>query len=885
MPTTKARPDPKIPDHEVLRLIGGGAYGEVWLARGVTGALRAVKVLWREDFEDDKGFEREFEGILKYEPISRDHPGLVNVLHVGRSEGAQEFYYYVMELGDDIATGSDINPIEYEARTLRSDAKAAGGKPLDTGFCIEVGQRLAEALHHLHELGLAHRDVKPSNVIFVNGKAKLADIGLVAARGQRTFVGTEGFVPPEGPGSAQADVYSLGKVLYEVATGKDRLDFPELPDEIPTGADRRQWLALNQVICEVCDPHLTRRTIRTAGELADAMALLRKGKRRRRRRRPMAGPLTALVLGVGLTWGGWEALHRGPWAEQLGLAAPPVRPAVARPAFLKVTSTPDGADVVELTDEASGSNNLIGRTPTDILECYVGERISLRILRDGYRPYEVSLKVPPSAAEEPLVVSAELQVYAPPAPDEPWRDQLGEDYRPLGEAHESVRPTAEAAWKTYLEKNRRRPDVGQVVEIEDDGRQRRVVATSEAEALAYCHWLVHEGIGQGYLTADHEAIPRFVEDFPRNALGKTGKQQNWRPFRVLVRRIPYGRLEVWSEPPGAEIYLVPTGSAGAEIELDLESQGQAGDEVPLLLGRIPPGKVRLTASLEGYKSATKTVSVGEREHVVVKFRLNPNKSVVITEPWENSLGMRLVPAGKGWMAAQWETRRVDYQAYAEAVGERMPSPADWPFAANGGQDDLHPVVSVSRHEAEAFCRWLTEKEQAEERLTRSLEYRLPTDYEWTLLAGAQEIKGISPAKRDRLKPKVFFWGNNWPPPAVAGNLGEILGFADGFATTAPVGQFPPNAAGMYDLCGNVQEWVGDSYSTLNPKNGLLRGGGWRSSRGQDLYIGSRNPVPPDWVDPTYGFRVVLAKRPSGTGEEPEVTNPLDLPNEEDDGSN
>lgn len=113
---------PSIPDHDVLRKIGGGAYGEVWMARGVTGALRAVKVVYREDFDDERTFEREFEGILKFEPISRDHPGLVNILHVGRSPDGVSFYYYVMELGDDVCAGQDINPIN--TRPARSAGKA-----------------------------------------------------------------------------------------------------------------------------------------------------------------------------------------------------------------------------------------------------------------------------------------------------------------------------------------------------------------------------------------------------------------------------------------------------------------------------------------------------------------------------------------------------------------------------------------------------------------------------------------------------------------------------------------------------------------------------------------------------------------------------------------
>src|SRR6185503_2842620 len=116
--------------------------------------------------------------------------------------------------------------------------------------CVNIGITLASALAHLHGQGLVHRDIKPSNIIFVRGAPKLADIGLVAdASEARSFVGTEGFIPPEGPGAAQADLYSLGKVLYEISTGRDRRDFPALPDEL---AEDEAMLELNAVILKTC---------------------------------------------------------------------------------------------------------------------------------------------------------------------------------------------------------------------------------------------------------------------------------------------------------------------------------------------------------------------------------------------------------------------------------------------------------------------------------------------------------------------------------------------------------------------------------------------------------------------------------------------------------
>jgi serine/threonine protein kinase len=96
--TTDARPELSIPDYAFLHPIGRGAYGEVWLARNITGSLVALKIVQRAAFDHDRPFNREFEGIQRFEPISRSDPSQVAILHVGRGDGS---FYYVMELADD----------------------------------------------------------------------------------------------------------------------------------------------------------------------------------------------------------------------------------------------------------------------------------------------------------------------------------------------------------------------------------------------------------------------------------------------------------------------------------------------------------------------------------------------------------------------------------------------------------------------------------------------------------------------------------------------------------------------------------------------------------------------------------------------------------------
>jgi CHASE2 domain-containing sensor protein len=294
-PTPAAGAPSPVPDQILLKQIGRGGYGEVWLARNAVGLLHAVKIVHRRAFTSDVPYEREFKGIERFMPVSRSHPGLVQVLHVGRNDAAGCFYY-VMELADEAAgergkggKGAEekfplsplppFSPAGYEPRTLAFDLEKRGALP--PAECARLGVALAAALEHLHQRQLVHRDIKPANIIYVEGVPKLADIGLVTSiSGSRddtvSQVGTEGYIAPEGPGTAAADVYSLGKVLYEACMGQDRRKFPELPTAVYDATDYNQRMALNEIIVKACATKVEER-YRSAAELRAQLLKLEGG--------------------------------------------------------------------------------------------------------------------------------------------------------------------------------------------------------------------------------------------------------------------------------------------------------------------------------------------------------------------------------------------------------------------------------------------------------------------------------------------------------------------------------------------------------------------------------------------------------------------------------
>ncbi|MDR3404826.1 MAG: formylglycine-generating enzyme family protein [Chthoniobacter sp.] len=252
-------------------------------------------------------------------------------------------------------------------------------------------------------------------------------------------------------------------------------------------------------------------------------------------------------------------------------------------------------------------------------------------------------------------------------------------------------------------------------------------------------------------------------------------------------------------------------------------------------------------------------------------------------PFVNTLGMKFVPIPGGpshdhpTLFCVWDTRVQDYAVYAGAKKVDDAWTKQERDGVPAGREPNHPVVGVTWEEAQAFCEWLTEKESAEGKLPRGWKYRLPSDAEWSRAVGLPSEAGTTPAQKSGKNKVDFPWGKGFPPTKAVGNYADevfhgkfpkeptnptkdhpwIVKYDDGYATTSPVGSFPANAYGLYDMGGNVWQWCED-WSDASHKNRALRGASWGNALPNFLLSSYRAYSAPGDRDSCYGFRCVLS---------------------------
>jgi len=229
--------------------------------------------------------------------------------------------------------------------------------------------------------------------------------------------------------------------------------------------------------------------------------------------------------------------------------------------------------------------------------------------------------------------------------------------------------------------------------------------------------------------------------------------------------------------------------------------------------------------------------------------------------------IRKVQLTKPFYLSMHEITNSQFSTFAqEALGKKIPT-------------DRLPVVSISWNDAALYCNWLSKQEgfslfykvlndQVQGFNLNSEGYRMPTEAEWSWAARSY-------SKKDRFL--IFPWGNSMPVLKNAGNFSDesakgslssyIANYTDGFASLAPVGSFPANNKGVYDLGGNVSEFVNDYYSIMlnskinytdltGPVRGrghVVKGSNWSSANITELRYSYRDES--TLGDEKTGFRI------------------------------
>ena len=261
----------------------------------------------------------------------------------------------------------------------------------------------------------------------------------------------------------------------------------------------------------------------------------------------------------------------------------------------------------------------------------------------------------------------------------------------------------------------------------------------------------------------------------------------WPSPLVSMRDLPPADRSAWPKPPVAWSNRVEEIEVAVPGGLQRQTIRYAVNSLGMPLARVEPGTFLMGLSPQALRQTG--------------FRHQHGHLATLTRPY--------------YLGAH-EVSNRDYERFDPDHARKRPS------YQRGSKGDDHPVQPVTWREAQLFCRWLSEKE--------GRPYRLPTEAEWEYACKA--------GTQTRLYWGDTFWDRNKANTYGLKTVMETWS-EDGYKFTAPVGCYPPNPWGLYDMIGNAREWVNDWYQPYPtnevvdppgpPDSGhyrVMKGSGW-----------------------------------------------------------
>lgn len=874
-------------DYELIEEIAQGGMGVVWKARQVTlNRIVALKMILTGRLAGQEEVRRFY--IEAEAAAHLDHPGIVPIYEVGQHAG-QHFYSMGFIEGQSLAE------------------KLARG-PLPPREAAELVKEVAEAISYAHQRGVIHRDLKPGNILVdQEGQPRVTDFGLAkhdsaindpasSARDRPLtltgqILGTPSYMPPEQAAAKTnvgppADVYSLGAVLYALLTGRPPFQSASVVDtlmaviqEVPIAPRKlNSSLPLDlSTICLKCLEKDIHHRYASARELADELQRYLNGE-----------PILARPITRAERAARWIARHpMAAGASGFGLLAVVLLAWIASAQMRAVREESDRRRAESLVDAALTAPS--DAVPYAVENLRPLSRQALPILRERFgdesQPKYQRLHAALALAaleevDEAFFVDA--IVDSPPAESRSILTALARN-------RETVVPrlAARAAQETKPEAKARL--ALSLLELGDASVSRELVRMSPDPAIrtALIHqaaptWAVNAtrlleetadsalryslclGVGLSpdeRFSADEkkelgEVLAKLYQEAPD---GATHSAADWtlRQWQIDLPQLPRGKLAEKS----------------ANRDWFVNAQG-------MTLVQIPAGTFMMgvAATVVQTPAGTSVVDVGGTRWSSMVSIAGPGGMVTARGGTGPRVGVTLTRSF--WLAnrevtvAQFEAFRQDAEYFEAHPTERLGDRFGGHDETTGKADDS-PMQNVSWVDAALYCNWLSRQEGLtpcyERRLVpehldadqngsaadvvewilnrESSGYRLPTEAEWEYAcrAGADT---------------EFCFGDD---ESLLGNYAVYVVNSEG--STQPVGSKLPNARGLFDMHGNVDEWCQDWYAEKFPggddplvtERALMRAfrGGNLSCTFESCQSAMRTGTVPESRARVLGFRVAL----------------------------